>query len=158
MRTKSRQGFWKRLENYFTAITFAEAGEWDFALKTLESSKNILVICPRKTLSEKSIKYIENICERMRAGLLFVGRCESQVEIIKEVFQNKSIPIDYLPLISFSEKDLLKIIEEHNIKLIFVESLEVLGRVASIKEKELIHFMEKVLEKVHCSLILLEQT
>ena len=158
MSSKNKKRFWKRVENYFTAITFAEAGEWDFALKTLESPKNILVICPRRKLSEKSIKYLESLCERTKAGLLFVGRCESQVEVIKEVFQNKSIPINYLSLFNFSEKDLLKIIEEYNIQLVFVESLEVLGKIAALRTKEPIHFIEEVLEKVHCPLILLEQT
>ncbi|PMP66142.1 MAG: hypothetical protein C0190_05965 [Thermodesulfobacterium geofontis] len=157
MKVKGKKGIWKKLEDYFTAITFAEAGEWDFALKTLESEKNILVICPRRTLSEKSIQYIEGLCERIKAGLLFVGRCESQVEVIKETFKNKSIPINYLSITSFSERDLLEIIKNYNIQLIFVESLEVLGKVAALREKEPIYFMEKILEKVQCPLILLEQ-
>lgn len=154
---KGKKEFWKRLEDYFTAITFAEAGEWDYALETLEGRKNILVICPRRILSEKSINYIESLCERIKAGLLFVGRCESQVEVIKETFKNKSIPITYLSLVKFSEKDLMRIAEEFNIQLIFVESLEVLGKIAELKEAEPIHFMGKILEKVHCPLILLEQ-
>jgi hypothetical protein len=158
MGAKNQKGIWKKLEDYFTAITFAEAGEWNFALETLEDKKNILVICPRRQLSEKSIRYIESLCERINAGLLFVGRCESQVEVIKETFQNKSIPITYLNLVKFSENDLMKVIEDFNIQLIFVESLEVLGKIAALKEKEPIYFMEKILEKVHCPLILLEQS
>lgn len=155
MTKKIKEKFWERFEDYFTAITFAEAGEWDFALETLRSKKSILVICPRRNLSEKGIKCIENLCERLKADLLFVGRCESQVEMIKNSFQNKSISINYIGLSSFSEKDLLELIKKYNIRLIFIESLEVLGKLVALKD-EPIYFMEKILEKVGCPLILLE--
>lgn len=157
MGTKRKRDFQKRWDEYFTAITFAEAGEFDFAVDTIESKKKILVICPKKEMSHKSIKYIANFCERMKADLLFVGNCDSQFEAIKEFFKDKKTNIEYLPISTFSELDLLKLIEENRIKLIIVESLEILESIASLSKKEAFQLMEKILEKVHCPLVLLEE-
>ncbi|MEO5360126.1 MAG: hypothetical protein H7843_06705 [Nitrospirota bacterium] len=59
----------KKLDNIFTAITFAEAGEHDYARELMNEKRNILLVIKESEIEKKTLTYAINTCMRLKAAI-----------------------------------------------------------------------------------------
>lgn len=80
----------EKIEDIMSAVTFAEAGEFDTAKEILKESQRVLLTLTGREADKKSFKYALNICKRIRAGLeiLYVSKKEEILHVLRE-FQDE---------------------------------------------------------------------
>ncbi|WP_420264030.1 hypothetical protein [Candidatus Magnetominusculus dajiuhuensis] len=88
----------KKLDNIFSAITFAEAGDHDYARELMNEKRNILLAVKESEIERKTLTYAINTCKRVKATLdiLYVSEGTNTDPIVEHFFDElKAEGINY---------------------------------------------------------------
>ncbi|MBF0539631.1 MAG: universal stress protein [Nitrospirae bacterium] len=74
----------EKLEKMFSAVTFAEVGEFDTAREMLKSKKKVLLAVKGSDVERQTLRYAMNICKRIGADLdiLYIPVSEALTAVI----------------------------------------------------------------------------
>lgn len=149
----------KKFEDAMSAITFAEAGEFETAKAILKGRQKVLLTLIGRESDKKSFRYALNICKRIGAGLeiLYVSKKDKVVEMLRQ-FQDEldREKIDYAvvqgggcikeAIISQTEKN-------KDIQFVVIESSDTLD----IDCKKEDRVLSKTWEGLKCPLVLVSE-
>lgn len=74
----------KKLENIMTAVSFAEAGEFETAVETVKEQRKILLALSGAQSDASAFKYAMNSCVRMEAALEILYVAQLSRDVIKK--------------------------------------------------------------------------
>lgn len=88
----SGEGIWvmkkwlKEFEDIMSAVTFAEAGEFETARQIAKGNQKVLLTLTGRESDRKSFKYALNICKRIDAGLeiLYTSKKGEILQMLRE--------------------------------------------------------------------------
>ena len=149
--------FTKRLEDYFAAAAFAEAGEFETAREMLKARQKVLLTLTEKGSNEKLFKYAVNICKRIDAGLEILSVASADILLNQFIERLKHEGIEYhVTKREGSIKDaiieLTKRMREINFVVIDSSAFEGLDAEYNRSDKGL----AKVLKGLKCPLVVVE--
>ncbi|MBF0459243.1 MAG: universal stress protein [Nitrospirae bacterium] len=77
-----------KLDSIFSAITFAEAGDHDFARELMNEKRNILLAVKESEVERKTLTYAINTCKRVKATLdiLYVSEGTKTDSVVENFF------------------------------------------------------------------------
>ncbi|MBF0319109.1 MAG: hypothetical protein HQL01_04810 [Nitrospirae bacterium] len=78
----------RKLNNIFSAITFAEADDHGYARELMNEKRNILLAIKESEIERKTLTYAINTCKRIRATLdiLYVSEGTNTDPIVEQFF------------------------------------------------------------------------
>jgi hypothetical protein len=145
----------KQFEEIMSATAFAEAGEYDTAIKILNERRKVLLVLTGKETDMNAARYALNICKRIGIGLeiLYITRNNDEVSSLEEYLKElkiKGIEYEVIQSRESMKEDIIRFIEkEKGIQFVVIDSQD-LGFDSKRDEKKT---LEKW-EKLNCPLVL----
>lgn len=118
-----------RLEDLFTAVTFAEAGEFATARELAEPKRNVLLALDGQHVEPRALNCASNLCERVDASLdvLLLLPAEgppAPAESALDVLKAKGIPYRIIRRQGSLGAEVLRHVREHrNVLFVVIDSL-----------------------------------
>lgn len=149
----------KKLEDLFSAASFAETGEFETAREILDGNKQVLLVLTGREQDSKSLTYAINIAQRTDAGLEVLATSTSQAaaEVMarcEEEARRNSVPLKAVKMKGCVKDALFKHMKKRrDIICVVIESTEALKIDCSREDKSL----DGIWEKLGCPLALVSE-
>ncbi len=152
-------GLKKKIEDLFSAATFAEAGEFDTAREIISGGKKVLLILNGGSTDNKAFTYALNVAKRIEAGveiLFFAGRKPDNelIDSFQELLDHHGIEFDIKKVSGCMKTKIMEYTTKHsNIQFVVAESIEVLNDDCQKENRSL----RGTLKHLSCPLVLVSE-
>ncbi len=149
----------EELDKYFTAITFAESGEFDTAKEVIAGNKKVLLALTEKGLDEKTFLYAINTCKRLDTELdiLYIPSSEQKATALNEFLEKlkkESITYNIRTIKGNLKQEIINYTTVNkNVLYVVVDSSENLDVESSQKDKG----FEELLKDLRCPLVVIKE-
>jgi hypothetical protein len=133
----------KKIEDWLSAVSFAEAGEFETAREILKENKRVLLALRSGQISSKTLKYAVNTCKRVGADLdiLFISQTDYIDPVLKrflEELQRNGINHCLMQKKGNMKQEILDYTDSHKeILFVVIESSDSLDADSRGKDKRL---------------------
>jgi HSP90 family molecular chaperone len=145
----------KQFEQIMSSAAFAEAGEFDSAIKILHEGHKVLLVLTGEETDMKAARYALNICKRIGVGIevLYITKTSDEIPFLKEYLEElkaKGIEYQVTTCKESLKEAIMKFIEkEKGIQFVVVDSHD-LGIDSERDEKRTLEEWKKL----RCPLVL----